>query len=82
MASLNRMIGKMYLIVANAIWEYLTFIMFCTDCNSTDIKPDPGALSASTPTHNTGQSTTSELGSGQKPGSKVVYVFTTEMANK
>ncbi|KAL1281911.1 hypothetical protein QQF64_000714 [Cirrhinus molitorella] len=49
-----------------------------------DIKPDPGALSASTPTHNTvgGQSTASELGSGQKPGSKVVYVFTTEMANK
>lgn len=62
----------------------ITFIMFCTDCNSTDIKPDPGALSASTPTQNTvgGQSTTSELGSGQKPGSKVVYVFTTEMANK
>lgn len=59
-------------------------LMFYTDCNSADIKPDPVALSASTPTHNTvgGQSTASELGSGQKPGSKVVYVFTTEMANK
>ncbi|TRY68069.1 hypothetical protein DNTS_034797 [Danionella cerebrum] len=54
------------------------------NCNSTEIKPDPAALSSSTPTHNAvaGQGTPSEMGSGSKPGSKVVYVFTTDMANK
>ncbi|XP_028835121.1 B-cell CLL/lymphoma 9 protein isoform X2 [Denticeps clupeoides] len=54
------------------------------NCNSSEMKPDPGVLASSTPTHNAvgGQPTASELGSSQKPGSKVFYVFTTEMANK
>ncbi|KAM9454430.1 B-cell CLL/lymphoma 9 protein isoform 1-T3 [Clarias gariepinus] len=53
------------------------------NCNSNDIKPDPSTLAASTPTHNpVGGQNTSELSSSQKAGSKVVYVFTTDMANK
>ncbi|XP_064183720.1 B-cell CLL/lymphoma 9 protein isoform X2 [Anguilla rostrata] len=63
------------------------------NCNSSDVKPQdssslppPGAgLSrSSTPSHNAagGQNAVSEPASSQKPPSKVVYVFTTEMANK
>uniref|UniRef100_A0A3P8YZB4 B-cell lymphoma 9 beta-catenin binding domain-containing protein n=1 Tax=Esox lucius TaxID=8010 RepID=A0A3P8YZB4_ESOLU len=55
------------------------------NCNSTEMKPMDvnNTLSSAISTHNAigGQST--ELGgSCPKPGSKVVYVFTTEMANK
>ncbi|TKS67071.1 B-cell CLL/lymphoma 9 protein [Collichthys lucidus] len=63
------------------------------NCNSSDVKPqdsvthstsNAGLSRSSTPSHNTlgGQGSTTEPPSGQKPGSKLVYVFTTEMANK
>ncbi|MFT7799487.1 B-cell CLL/lymphoma 9 protein [Arapaima gigas] len=63
------------------------------NCNSADVKPqDPSSLPSSnagisrssTPSHNaTGaQNASSEPASAQKASSKVVYVFTTEMANK
>uniref|UniRef100_A0A3P9J7I2 BCL9 transcription coactivator n=1 Tax=Oryzias latipes TaxID=8090 RepID=A0A3P9J7I2_ORYLA len=63
------------------------------DCNSSDLKPqdsvthstsNAGLSRSSTPSHNTlgGQGSTTESASGQKSGSKLVYVFTTEMANK
>ncbi|XP_024265014.1 B-cell CLL/lymphoma 9 protein [Oncorhynchus tshawytscha] len=62
------------------------------NCNSSDVKPqdsnshpppNAGLSRSSTPSHNAlgGQGAASESG-GQKAGSKVVYVFTTEMANK
>ncbi|XP_072300626.1 B-cell CLL/lymphoma 9 protein [Eucyclogobius newberryi] len=59
------------------------------NCNS-DVKPQDthstsstGLSRSSTPSHNAmGQGSTTESSSGQKPGSKLVYVFTTEMANK
>ncbi|CAN9497671.1 unnamed protein product [Ophioblennius macclurei] len=63
------------------------------NCNSSEVKPqdsvthstsNAGLSRSSTPSHNTlgGQGSTTEPPSGQKPGSKLVYVFTTEMANK
>ncbi|XP_034741130.1 B-cell CLL/lymphoma 9 protein isoform X2 [Etheostoma cragini] len=63
------------------------------NCNSSDVKPqdsvthstsNAGLSRSSTPSHNTlgGQGSTTETASGQKPGTKLVYVFTTEMANK
>ncbi|XP_048834647.1 B-cell CLL/lymphoma 9 protein isoform X3 [Brienomyrus brachyistius] len=63
------------------------------NCNSSDVKPqDSGSLPSanagisrsSTPSHNAvgGQNAISETASSQKASSKVVYVFTTEMANK
>ncbi|CAL8344632.1 unnamed protein product [Boreogadus saida] len=66
------------------------------NCNSGDVKPqdaishstsNAGLSRASTPSHNAlggGQGSVTEpsSGGGQKAGSKVVYVFTTEMANK
>uniref|UniRef100_A0A3Q3X5Q8 B-cell lymphoma 9 beta-catenin binding domain-containing protein n=1 Tax=Mola mola TaxID=94237 RepID=A0A3Q3X5Q8_MOLML len=63
------------------------------DCNSSDVKPqdsvthstsNTGLSRSSTPSHNTlgSQGSTTEPPPGQKPGSKLVYVFTTEMANK
>uniref|UniRef100_A0AAV2JXP0 B-cell lymphoma 9 beta-catenin binding domain-containing protein n=1 Tax=Knipowitschia caucasica TaxID=637954 RepID=A0AAV2JXP0_KNICA len=59
------------------------------NCNS-DVKPQDthstsstGLSRSSTPSHNAlGQGSTTEPTSGQKTGSKLVYVFTTEMANK
>lgn len=68
-------------------------VVFPADCNSSDVKPqdsvthstsNAGLSRSSTPSHNTlgGQGSTTEPASGQKPGSKLVYVFTTEMANK
>lgn len=64
-----------------------------SDCNSSDVKPqdsvthstsNAGLSRSSTPSHNTmgSQGSTVEPPTGQKPGSKLVYVFTTEMANK
>ncbi|KAI1885229.1 hypothetical protein AGOR_G00218020 [Albula goreensis] len=63
------------------------------NCNSSDVKPqdsnslppsNAGLSRSSTPSHNAagGQNAVSEPAGGQKPPSKVVYVFTTEMANK
>ncbi|XP_031414186.1 B-cell CLL/lymphoma 9 protein-like isoform X2 [Clupea harengus] len=54
------------------------------NCNSGEMKPEPSALSATTPTQNAlgGQSSGPETGCGQKSGTKVCYIFTTEMANK
>ncbi|KAJ4932916.1 hypothetical protein JOQ06_029754 [Pogonophryne albipinna] len=63
------------------------------NCNSSDVKPqdsvshstsNAGLSRSSTPSHNTmgGQSSTTEPAGGQKPPTKLVYVFTTEMANK
>ncbi|KAG7260284.1 LOW QUALITY PROTEIN: hypothetical protein CRUP_015956 [Coryphaenoides rupestris] len=65
------------------------------NCNSSDVKPQDsishatsnasGLSRASTPSHNAlggGQVSASEVSGGQKAGTKVVYVFTTEMANK
>ncbi|XP_029567763.1 B-cell CLL/lymphoma 9 protein [Salmo trutta] len=63
------------------------------NCNSSDVKPqdsnshpppNAGLSRSSTPSHNAlgGQGAASESAGGQKAGSKVVYVFTTEMANK
>ncbi|XP_058476631.1 B-cell CLL/lymphoma 9 protein-like [Solea solea] len=63
------------------------------NCNSSDVKPqdsvthstsNAGLSRSSTPSHNTlgGQGSTTEPASGQKPGTKLVYVFSTEMANK
>ncbi|TNN04284.1 hypothetical protein fugu_001313 [Takifugu bimaculatus] len=63
------------------------------DCNSSDVKPqdsvthstsNPGLSRSSTPSHNTlgSQGPTTEPPTGPKTGSKLVYVFTTEMANK
>ncbi|CAB1328027.1 unnamed protein product [Coregonus sp. 'balchen'] len=55
------------------------------NCNSTEMKPldSNNSLSSATSTHNAVGGQSMELGgSGPKPGSKVVYVFTTEMANK
>ncbi|KAJ8246672.1 hypothetical protein GJAV_G00254120 [Gymnothorax javanicus] len=63
------------------------------NCNSSDVKPpEPSALPtpgtglsrSSTPSHNASGAlnAASEPASGQKPPSKVVYVFSTEMANK
>lgn len=71
-------------------------LLFCSplsDCNSSDVKPqdsvthstsNAGLSRSSTPSHNTlgSQGSTVEPPTGQKPGSKLVYVFTTEMANK
>ncbi|CDQ80487.1 unnamed protein product [Oncorhynchus mykiss] len=54
------------------------------NCNSIEMKPldSNNALSSATSTHNAVGGQSMELGgSGPKPGSKVVYVFTTEMAN-
>ncbi|XP_036396473.1 LOW QUALITY PROTEIN: B-cell CLL/lymphoma 9 protein-like [Megalops cyprinoides] len=63
------------------------------NCNSSDVKsqdsnslpPSSAGISrSSTPSHNAvgGQSTVSDPASSQKAPSKIVYVFTTEMANK
>ncbi|KAK1902540.1 B-cell CLL/lymphoma 9 protein [Dissostichus eleginoides] len=63
------------------------------NCNSSDVKPqdsvshstsNAGLSRSSTPSHNAmgGQSSTTEPAGGQKPATKLVYVFTTEMANK
>ena len=63
------------------------------DCNSSDVKPqdsmshntsNAGLSRSSTPSHNAlgGVGPTSDPVGGPKGGSKVVYVFTTEMANK
>ncbi|XP_064167787.1 B-cell CLL/lymphoma 9 protein-like [Anguilla rostrata] len=57
------------------------------NCNSTDVKPQgsgslppssAGISRSSTPSHNA----VSEPATNQRPPSKIVYVFTTEMANK
>ncbi|XP_046902366.1 B-cell CLL/lymphoma 9 protein isoform X1 [Hypomesus transpacificus] len=63
------------------------------NCNSSDVKPqdsmshntsNAGLSRSSTPSHNAlgGVGPTSDPVGGPKGGSKVVYVFTTEMANK
>ncbi|KAJ8004175.1 hypothetical protein DPEC_G00156050 [Dallia pectoralis] len=55
------------------------------NCNSTEMKPLDvnNTLSSAISTHNAiGGQSTELVGSCPKPGSKVVYVFTTEMANK
>ncbi|PWA31234.1 hypothetical protein CCH79_00002683 [Gambusia affinis] len=60
------------------------------DCNSSEVNPqdthstsNAGLSRSSTPSHNTlgGQGSTTEPTSGQKSGSKLVRVFSTEMAN-
>ncbi|KAG2456974.1 B-cell CLL/lymphoma 9 protein [Polypterus senegalus] len=60
------------------------------NCNSNDVKPqdshpsNAGISRSSTPSHNSvgGQSAAPESAGSQKTPSKVVYVFSTEMANK
>lgn len=65
--------------------SHLYFLFVSPDCNLIEMKPldSNNALSTATSTHNAVGGQSMELGgSGPKPGSKVVYVFTTEMANK
>ncbi|KAL0963432.1 hypothetical protein UPYG_G00306350 [Umbra pygmaea] len=61
------------------------------NCNSSDVKPQDssshppsitGLSRSSTPSHNALGGQGSESTGGQKTGSKFVYVFTTDMANK